>query len=153
MGMKFQLMITIFGKLQYGKVEIDKQLADHIKFTYDSEAHKYEHSGEVMLPMLQYFLNYEFSILPITMSVQNFHNAQLIASKIYLAALKLHKRICFIASSDFSHYVKPEIGKIQNTKVIQKILEFDYEGILIPLRKIEYLCVATVRLHAYPNLH
>ena len=79
----------------FGKVEIDKELANNIQFSFNSDAHKYEHSGEVILPMLQYFLNYNFNILPITMSIQNIHNAQLIASRIYLASLKLHKRICF----------------------------------------------------------
>ncbi len=119
----------------FGTIEIDKELADLTQFTYSSDAHKNEHSGEVMLPILQYFLDYEFKILPITMSKQNFYNAQLIATKIHFASIKLNRKICFIASSDFSHFVNPEFGKKQDGKVIQKILEFNSEEIINTVRK------------------
>ncbi len=113
-----------------GKVETDKELALLIDFTFSSAAHEYEHSGEVILPFLQHFIQDEFQILPITMSVQNFYNAQLIANRIYLGAKKLNRKICFIASSDFSHFVLPEYGKKQDYKVIEKILSFKSEDII-----------------------
>ena len=118
-----------------GTIEIDKELADLTQFTYSSDAHKNEHSGEVMLPILQYFLDYEFKILPITMSKQNFYNAQLIATKIHFASIKLNRKICFIASSDFSHFVNPDFGKKQDEKVIQKILGFESEEIINTVRE------------------
>lgn len=122
-------------KSPLGTVKIDFDLASQIKFNKNSDAHKYEHSGEVILPFLQYFLEYDFEILPVTLSRQNFHNAQLIAGRIYLAALKLHKRVCFIASSDFSHFVTAEYGKKADMKVIEKILKFDSEGIINTVKK------------------
>ncbi len=118
-----------------GIVEIDNKLADLTQFSYSSDAHKYEHSGEVLLPMLQYFLDYDFKILPITLSKQNFYNAQLIATKIHFASLKLDRKICFIASSDFSHFLHPEFGKKQDQKVIQKILELNSEEIINTVHK------------------
>lgn len=113
-----------------GTVDVDIELAQLTDFTFSSDAHKYEHSGEVMLPLLQHFIQYDFQILPVTMSVQNFYNAQLIANRIYFAAKKLNRKICFIASSDFSHFVDPEYGKKQDFKVIEKILSFQSEDII-----------------------
>jgi AmmeMemoRadiSam system protein B len=88
-----------------------------------------------MLPLLQYFIDYEFKILPITMSVQNFYNAQFIASKIALAEKKLNRKLCFIASSDFSHFVTPERGKKQDMTVIDKILNFESENIIKTVKR------------------
>ncbi|MCD4793348.1 MAG: AmmeMemoRadiSam system protein B [Bacteroidales bacterium] len=113
-----------------GIVDVDIELAQLTDFTFSSDAHKYEHSGEVMLPLLQHFIQYDFQILPVTMSVQNFYNSQLIANRIYFAAKKLNRKICFIASSDFSHFVDPEFGKKQDFKVIKKILAFQSEDII-----------------------
>jgi len=112
-----------------GITKIDTELVELTQFSYSFAAHQYEHSGEVMLPMLQYYFDYDFKILPLTMSKQNFYNAQLIASRIHFAALKLNRNICFIASSDFSHFVSPEFGKKQDEKVIKNILDFHSEEI------------------------
>ncbi|MCF6364696.1 MAG: AmmeMemoRadiSam system protein B [Bacteroidales bacterium] len=119
----------------FGIVKIDNEFAELTKFDFSSDAHKHEHSGEVILPMLQYFLDYEFKILPITMSEQNFYNAQLIASRIHFASLKLNRKICFIASSDFSHFVNHEFGKKQDEKVINQILKFNSEEIINTVNK------------------
>ena len=113
-----------------GKIKVDKELALLSHLTFSSDAHKYEHSGEVILPLLQHFIQYDFHILPVTMSVQNFYNAQLIANRIYFAGKKLNRNICFIASTDFSHFVDPEYGKKQDFKVIEKILSFKSEDII-----------------------
>lgn len=113
-----------------GKIKVDKELALLSHLTFSSDAHKYEHSGEVILPLLQHFIQYDFQILPVSMSVQSFYNAQLIANRIYFAAKKLNRNVCFIASSDFSHFVDPEYGKKQDFKVIEKILSFQSEDII-----------------------
>ncbi len=96
-----------FWETPFGKVEIDKDFYHLLDFNYAADAHKYEHSGEVMIPLLQYSLAYEFKIVPITLSRQNLQNAQQIANAIYKANQKLNKNICLIASSDFSHFLKP----------------------------------------------
>jgi len=119
----------------FGIVNIDTELSDLVNFDKSSSAHSHEHSGEVMIPLLQYFLDYKFKILPITMSVQNFYNAQLIANRINLAEKKLNKNVCFIASSDLSHFVSPEFGKRQDMKVIQKVLNFESEEIINTVKK------------------
>ena len=114
----------------FGIVNIDTELNDLLNLPKSKEAHKFEHSGEVILPFLQYFIDYKFKIVPVTMSVQNYYNAQLIANRIRLAALKLNRKICIIASTDFSHYVSPETGKKQDRKAINEILKLNPENLI-----------------------
>lgn len=113
----------------YGKVEIDKDFYDFLDFSESADAHKFEHSGEVMLPLLQYSLNYPFKIVPITLSNQNPKNAQFIAQNIIKANNILKKKICIIASSDFSHFVEPSEGKVLDNFVIEEILCLNPKGV------------------------
>jgi len=116
-------------KTPYGEVEIDKLFHGFLDIRESADAHKFEHSGEVMLPLLQYALDYPFKIVPITMLRQNPQNAVRIANAIVEANKNLHKRICVIASSDFSHFVDPEEGKRLDRFVIDNILALNTEGI------------------------
>ncbi len=113
-----------------GITKIDADLNNLLNFPKSEIAHNYEHSGEVMLPLLQYFLNYDFKILPFTIGEQNYYNTQLIASQLRMASLKLNRKICIIASTDFSHYVSPEEGKQKDAKAIHEILNLNPEKLI-----------------------
>ena len=112
-----------------GLVPVDSDFQDELGFTVSSLAHQYEHSGEVMVPMLQHFLDYEFSILPITISNQNVENATLIANRIFETNKTLKKKIFIIASSDFSHYIQPDEGRRLDSFVIDEILKLNSKGV------------------------
>jgi AmmeMemoRadiSam system protein B len=112
-----------------GIVPVDSDFQAELGFTVSSLAHRYEHSGEVMVPMLQYFLDYEFKILPVTMSHQNVENAVLIANAIFKTNKFLKKNICIIASSDFSHYIHPDEGRRLDGFVINEILKLNSVGV------------------------
>ena len=112
-----------------GIVPVDSDFQTELGFTVSSLAHRYEHSGEVMVPMLQYFLDYEFKILPVTMSHQNVENAVLIANAIFEINKFLKKNICIIASSDFSHYIHPDEGRRLDGFVINEILKLNSVGV------------------------
>ncbi len=124
-----------FWETPLGKVEIDKKFISNINFPVSDEAHTHEHSGEVMLPFLQYFYKNKFKIVPITMSLQNFKNASLICEEIYKTAKLLDRKIFIIASSDFSHYVNPEIGQSEDIKVVEKIVNFESELMIDYVKK------------------
>lgn len=113
----------------YGKVEVDKEFAQQLHIPLSDKEQKREHSGEVMVPMLKYFLQYDFKIAPVTLTVQSAQNAKSLAKLIYEANQVLKKRIFVIASSDFSHFVSPQTGKEKDQLVIEKIQEFDVEGV------------------------
>ncbi|MCB2222290.1 MAG: AmmeMemoRadiSam system protein B [Bacteroidetes bacterium] len=117
-----------------GKVEIDYDFYDLLDFAESEAAHKFEHSGEVMVPMLQNSLDYAFRIVPITLSHQNPENARIIAKAIHKANALLKKKICVIASSDFSHFVEPEEGKKLDRPVIEEILNMNPEGVYHEVR-------------------
>ena len=112
-----------------GDLEIDLDFEKELDIPYSEEAHKYEHSGEVMLPFIKYFLKDGFKIVPITMRSQNYENAKYLAEKIYRAAEKQKKKITVIASSDFSHYVEKKLGYKLDQLAIDRIMELDSKGV------------------------
>jgi len=124
-----------FWETPFGNIEIDKDFQDELMLPKSANAHKYEHSGEVMLPFLQYFLDYQFKILPITISQQNPANAKKLANLIFEANLKLNKNILIIASSDFSHFVESNYGKTVDKLVIDEIIKFNSENVYKVIRE------------------
>jgi AmmeMemoRadiSam system protein B len=117
-----------------GKTEVDKEFYRYLNFSESSQAHKFEHSGEVMLPLLQHFISYPFKIVPITMMRQDAQQAKIIATTIHNANKILKKRICIIASSDFSHFVQPDEGRRLDRFVIDAILKLDSDLIFREVR-------------------
>lgn len=89
-----------------GIVKVDTDLAkklvaeNKILKSY-TEPHLYEHSLEVQLPFLQYYLKKDFSIVPIILGSSSGDTPQKLAT-----ALKpfLNEKSLFVISSDFSHY-------------------------------------------------
>jgi hypothetical protein len=134
-GAEIALDTNEIWRVSNGEILIDTELAAETGFEFSESAHKNEHSAEVILPMLNYFINGNFKILPITMSRQNFENAQITAQKISAAAKKLKRNIIFLASSDFSHYVEPNFGKKTDLEVIEKITGFESENMIITVQK------------------
>lgn len=124
-----------FWETPLGKVKIDQDFYKLWDFAYSAEAHQYEHSGEVMLPLLQHFLDYQFQIVPLTLSKQNLPNAKQIAESIYSANKKLNKTICLIASSDFSHFLHPSEGKKLDQFVIDQVLTLNSSGVENEVRR------------------
>ncbi|OFX19756.1 MAG: AmmeMemoRadiSam system protein B [Bacteroidetes bacterium GWA2_31_9b] len=105
-----------------GQVELDTQFGKNMGIPVSEAEQMHEHSGEVMVPLLQLFLDYPFKIVPITLSNQNLKNAKLLATKIAKTMNDLNRKILMIASSDFSHFLSPEKGKKQDSYVIEQIL-------------------------------
>lgn len=124
-----------YWKTPSGNISVDKEFASSLQLSFSPEAHKFEHSGEVMLPMLNHFINFDYKIVPITLSQQNYENAKFLAKKIYITSKKLNRNILFIASSDFSHYVNPSKGKLKDMKVIKKIVELNAKSVVKIVKK------------------
>ena len=105
-----------------GLIPLDTELAACLQLPANEQVHLYEHSAEVMLPMLQHFVPYSFKILPVAMCNQQFDNALSLAEKLHIAANRLSRSIMIIASSDFSHFVSPDKGQKLDDLVINEIL-------------------------------
>ncbi len=108
-----------------GIVHLDTEFGKKLGFSISEIEQFREHSAEVMLPFLQYFLDYKFEIVPITLSDQTYKNAKVIANKVYKVANKLKKKVLFIASSDFSHFLSPEKGKEMDEHVLRNIFLYN----------------------------
>lgn len=118
-----------YWKTPLGEVPIDLEMRDALAFPLSADAHKFEHSGEVIVPFLQKFLDYDFKILPISYLRQDPEQSLEIADRIIEVNKVLNKKILLLASSDFSHYIDPVIGEKKDKKIIEKILDLDVEGV------------------------
>lgn len=89
----------------FGTVEVDglaRELVEKYSFiNNDLEPHKKEHSIEVQLPFLQYWLKNSFTIVPIIIGGQSQSTCKNLADAL---APYFSEENLFIVSSDFSHY-------------------------------------------------
>jgi len=118
-----------------GNVQLDTEFMDTINLPRSADAQRGEHSAEVIIPYLQFFLNYKFKIVPITMLRQNYKNARMLAEKIYKAKELTNRKIALIASTDFSHYEKPEMAFYNDNLVINRILDNSIRGLYDTIRE------------------
>ncbi|MFC2113589.1 AmmeMemoRadiSam system protein B [Bacteroidota bacterium] len=110
-----------------GNVPIDTELARALDLPLALRAQQQEHSAEVMLPLLQKFLPYDFKVLPVSILRQNPASAIELAEKIRNANAKLNRSLMIIASSDFSHFESPADGKRKDDLVLEQIKKQDSE--------------------------
>jgi len=113
-----------------GEVPVDTELAGAMGLPFDNRAHAREHSAEVIIPFIQYFLSDQaFSIVPVCMMDQTHKNASLIAGGIIRAVSKTGRKIMVIASCDFSHFLPPSEGSKKDQVILDHILERDAPGV------------------------
>lgn len=118
-----------FWETPLGKVAVDTDFIEQMQLPVDSIVHKYEHAGEVQIPFLQIFLGEEFQIVPIAFNQQRVDVARKVAMAIVRANNVLEKSLLLVASSDFSHYLAPHIGKKRDELVLQAISSLNAEMI------------------------
>ena len=113
-----------------GEVPVDTELAKAMELPYDNRAHAREHSAEVIIPFLQYFLSdHPYSIVPVCMMDQTHKNASLVAEQIIHAVKKTERKIMLIASCDFSHFLPPSEGSEKDQLILDHILERNAPGV------------------------
>lgn len=106
-----------------GTVEVDTDFSHALQLARSPEAQQEEHSAEVLLPWLQCFLPAGFKILSVNMLHQGPDTAAMLAERIYNTAKNTGRRILFLASSDFSHFLSPEEADQRNAGVLKAILQ------------------------------
>jgi AmmeMemoRadiSam system protein B len=113
-----------------GDIPVDGELAQAMNLAFDSRAHAREHSAEVIIPFMQYFLDdHAFSIVPVCMMDQNYQSAVRVVDSINSAVAATKRKIMLIASCDFSHFQTPETGADLDDKVLDSILERNVAGV------------------------
>lgn len=114
-----------------GSVPVDVKAARELMMIsrmvdMDDSAHWREHSIEVQVPFLQYIFDVNFTILPISMAMQDMETAEHLGRSI--ATLLSSRKYTLIASSDFTHYEPHDVASKKDAKAIEYILNFDVEG-------------------------
>lgn len=113
-----------------GEVPCNSELARAMELPFDSLAHQDEHSAEVIIPFLQYYLsNHSFSMLAISMKDQSYRSAKLLADRLLQAEQRSNQKIMVLSSCDFSHFVHPLEGMEKDQLVMDEILLRNSPGI------------------------
>ena len=131
MGENFSIMAegsweTPLGKAGINQVLADKLLSKSTLLKFDTQAHKFEHSIEVELPLFQYFTQ-DFTFVPIAIGNSDFKNYQQLGLDI-AAGLKeagLEKETLIVASSDMTHYEDAKSARHKDYQAIEAIQELD----------------------------
>lgn len=115
-----------------GEVKNDKELGrliqSHAKYLdFDERAHMMEHSVEVQVPFIQ-ARNPKAGIVPICMMDQSLEVSVDLGKAIFNAVSEYKKEVVVIASSDFSHYVPPEVAKKNDMAALSFVTGMDPEG-------------------------
>ncbi|MCW1294070.1 MAG: AmmeMemoRadiSam system protein B [Candidatus Parvarchaeota archaeon] len=111
-----------------GDVKVDtdtvKRLSQYDIFKVSNGQHIAEHSIEVQLPLLHYFVKNDFSIVPIILADQSKATVADIAKilKDYIDGAIL------IISSDFNHYESSSVTHKKDMDLIGRIIALDLDG-------------------------
>lgn len=125
---------TPLGKV---KVNIDlanKLIKENSVFFFNPDADKTEHSVEVQVPFLQYYMKKSFNLVPIILGTQSPESCKKIAK-----ALKpyMNGRNLFVISSDFSHYPPYEEAIANDKRTCDAILTNQPDKLLATLKENE----------------
>jgi len=135
-------------KTPLGEVKLDKELAKAIRkhsqyADFDENAHTDEHSIEVQLPFLQHIYK-NFTFVPISIMLFDEEVAEDLGKAIFEAEKEIGKRICVIASSDFTHYEPAKQAESKDNEALEKIKEFDAKGFFQLVYKNKYTICGTM---------
>ena len=108
-----------------GKLTIDIEFIKAMEMGESSDMLDTEHSAEVILPYIQYYNFNDKMIIPIGIARQTPDVSKIISDKIIKAKNICQRKICVIASSDFSHFLSPEKGFQQDQLVLDCIQKKD----------------------------
>lgn len=112
-------------KNSIGEVPLDRELGRAMGLPFDRLAHAREHSAEVIVPYLQYYMPPgSFSILPVCLMDQSHGNATDVASSIHRAVSVTGRNVMILASCDFSHFLSP----VEATRRDQYVLDAIFSG-------------------------
>lgn len=108
-------------------IELTKEIMERCNLKENTQAHAQEHSIEVQIPFLQ-DIQEEINIVPIIIDFNSDYRS--IAKGISEVIKNSNKKICIIASSDFTH-CGANYGFMPFTDNIkEKLEEFDFKAIL-----------------------
>lgn len=125
---------TPFGKIKVNS-EIVELIIKNSEFAKkDNLAHEREHSLEIQLPFLQIIAKKEFSIVPITIRLEDYDMCKDMGTAISNAVKEYQKnnadkKIVIIASTDMTHYEPHSYAQKLDSIAIEQILSLSPKGL------------------------
>ena len=114
-----------------GQVDLDEEGIERLlalenghPLSREPLAHRREHAGEVLLPLLQYFLS-SFRLIPLCMGDSSYDAAYSLAGKLARMGGDVPGRTLVIASSDFTHYRSPREGRDLDDYALEALTSLD----------------------------
>jgi MEMO1 family protein len=123
--------MTPLGNVRVNIDLANKLIKENPVFTFNPDADKNEHSLEVQLPFLQYWMKSDINLVPIVLGTQSAQTCKKIAD-----ALKpyFNENNLFIISSDFSHYPKYQDAQAVDKSTCDAILSGSADKLLKTLQ-------------------
>jgi len=118
-----------------GTVELDTALSEKLRLETSGEAHQLEHSCEVLLPFLQFYISYPFKILPVAIHSAGLKSCVELAMQLRKIIQDSNQNIMVIASTDFSHFVSALTGASEDELAIHHILNLNASGFYETVRR------------------
>ena len=113
-----------------GEVNTNQEFARAMELPFDNRVHAGEHSAEVIVPFIQYYLpDHPFSLVAVCMLDQSHEAAKLVAKRIEKAKKESGQHVMVLSSCDFSHFISPEIGVERDQYVVNEILSRSSAGV------------------------
>lgn len=115
-----------------GNLRVDEDfanaLADALKIERDDLAHLQEHAIEVQLPFIIRKFGNKVRIVLVCIATDNFNSLIGMGRAISQIQNELKRKICVIASSDFSHFIPLESAREKDFEAIERINKLDARG-------------------------
>ena len=141
-GSTFSITSKGSWKTPMGEVKINEEIASALKkhsskISEDSNAHMYEHSLEVELPILQFLNKDPFTFVPITVMESDKAAYEEISQAIYdtISELNISRETLIIASSDMTHYESHKSAKEKDDLAIEAIENLNEDLLLERVNK------------------
>jgi len=127
---------TPLGEVVVNTDIADKLISTNPLFNFYGNAHKFEHSLEVQLPFIQFWLKKPFKIVPIIVGTQNNQSLKNISE-----SLKpwFNNKNLFVISSDFSHFPNYNDAAQADKRVGDAILQKNTNSVLNAVEKNDKL--------------
>ncbi|MDH5715294.1 MAG: AmmeMemoRadiSam system protein B [Candidatus Aminicenantes bacterium] len=137
-GSPAAIMTEGVWRMPMGDVSVNERLAKDILSSStllkdDLRAHLHEHSLEVQLPFIQYFVP-EPTLIPISLMTQQWGELKEIGEAVAAGAKRFGEEVMLVASSDMTHYESQEQAETKDRMAIDKILALDPRGLLETVR-------------------
>jgi AmmeMemoRadiSam system protein B len=158
LGASFGLWPKGAWRIPFGEIKIDEELAQSIlsagsRIREDYECHLgdpsilEEHSIEVELPILYYFLG-EFKFVPIACKMASLDMYREAASQIFEAVKGIKDEVLLVASTDLTHYEPDSSARKKDRSAIEAIVNLDEKELLdkIAMQNITMCGVAPVAI-------